>query len=138
MPQSLLQQDVNEELRRHFDSLGVSTVAGYKLWCHRHELNTTLDKSSEALMAEREVHKHEQQIEETDAGPEHNPRRAKIMAQIFKGALEDTPLTEVPSRVRQLYNNLADDIPAGRPLDNWSCMLSDTRGYSSPLTLSGS
>ena len=40
---------LNTDLENHFQNLGVGSIAAYKLWCYRHSLSTSLEKTPTQL-----------------------------------------------------------------------------------------
>jgi hypothetical protein len=102
----------DEELWGHFRALGVGSVSGYKLWCHRHGLSTDLEKRSSQRLAEIELFDSLQPVVDPDLSRDHDPRRAAQFVRIFRGELQDEPLSDVPSRVRKLYRALEGEEEA--------------------------
>ncbi|MBI2952659.1 PcfJ domain-containing protein [bacterium] len=113
-PSSLLLpgQIEDDDLRRHFCALGVGTVAAYKLWCYRHGLSTDLRKTPEQRDAERALFDRLRPAPDPEVSRHHNPRRADLLARILTGEFREETLSDVPSRIRKIYNALDGDQEA--------------------------
>ena len=106
----------DDDLILHFNALDVGTISAYKLWCYRHDLSTDLDKTPQQRLSERTLFERLHAPADPQAGRDHDPRRAAIMARILRGEMQDEPLTDVLSRVRKIYNALEDDEESRRAL----------------------
>lgn len=117
IPSLLLPGQVDDDdLRQHFCALGVGTIAAYKLWCYRHGLSTDLHKTPEQRSDEQALFASLQPLSDPAASKHHNPRRADLIARIFRGELREETLSDVPSRIRKIYNALAGDEEARHAL----------------------
>lgn len=104
----------DEELWAHFHTLGVGSISGYKLWCHRHGFSMDLEKRPDQRLVEIELCRNLHPAVDPNAGKDHDPLRVKVLKRIFLGELANEPLTDIPSRVRKLYHGLAGDDESRR------------------------
>ena len=112
----LIPNQVDEVLAAHFAALGVGTIAAYKLWCYRHGLSTTLDKTPQERAAERVLFASSQPAVDPAASKEHDPRRAALIRRLFNGELAGEKLNDLLSRLRVERNLLAGDPAAQKAL----------------------
>ena len=110
-------KQIDDELWSHFRALCVGSVSAYKLWCHRNGLSTDLQKSPEQRLAELRLLKSLQPAVDPDADKDHDPVRAELIKRIFRGELRHEPLSDIPSRIRKLYNNLEGEEEARQALE---------------------
>ena len=112
----LTRTDLQPELHEHFRALGVSSVVGYKLWCHRNGFGKELAKTPTQRQAELDFLKREEEARDPDIVPHHDPRRAAYLARIFDGEFQNDTLSDVLFRVRAMYNSLKGDDGAQQAL----------------------
>ncbi|MCY4351602.1 MAG: hypothetical protein OXC45_00670, partial [Gemmatimonadetes bacterium] len=94
------------DLESHFKTLGFDKVLAYRLWCYRNGLDTGLDKTAAQRQAEIDLLQREVEQRDPDISPRHNAHRAKFIARIFKGELQDETVSDLLFRIRAIYNNL--------------------------------
>ena len=124
----LISDQIDEQaLWEHFRDIGVGSVSGYKMWCHRHGLSTDLQKAPGQRQTERELSESLKPALDPDAGEDHEPIRAGIFKRIFRGELQDEPLPDISSRVRKLYNSFEGDTETLQALER---LLLHTEKYS--------
>ena len=87
-----------------------------RLWCYRNGLDTGLDKTAAQRQAEIDLLQREVEQRDPDVSPRHNAHRAKFIARIFKGELQDETVSDLLFRIRAIYNNLDGDPDAQRAL----------------------
>ena len=104
------------DLESHFKTLGVDSIVGYKLWCYRHNLDTSTEKTSEQLQAEIDLLQSQVEQRDPDFSPRYNLNRAKFIARIFKGELQNETVSDVLFRIRAVYNNLDGNPDAQQAL----------------------
>ena len=99
---------LTSRMRRHLDYLGFESPIRYRLWCHRHGFDSGLDKGDDQLADEiariTESGDNDPHIVST-----HTPHRAKLITQIYNGELDDAPLTDRLTRVRNQFLLLRDN-----------------------------
>lgn len=93
-------------LQQHLNTLGFDTQTQYKLWCYRHGLDTSLQKTPAQLQKERDLFKSHNTPSDTHV--RHNPILANLIKRIFNGACEHENLSIIPARMRTVYNTLND------------------------------
>lgn len=100
----------------HLKTLGFDRELAYRLWCYRNGLDTSLDKTAAQRQAEIDLLQREVEQRDPDVSPRHNAHRAKFIARIFKGELQDETVSDLLFRIRAIYNNLDGDPDAQRAL----------------------
>ena len=104
------------DLESHLKTLGVDSIVGYKLWCYRHNLDTSTEKTPEQLQTEIDLLQSQVEQRDPDFSPRYNPNRAKFIARIFKGELQNETVSDVLFRIRAVYNNLDGNPDAQQAL----------------------
>ena len=104
------------DIESHFTTLGFDSVVAYKLWCYRNDLDTSTEKTPDQLREEIDLIQDEVEQEDPDISERHNPNRAKHIARIFKGELQNDTLSDALFRIRAMYNNLDGDPDAQQAL----------------------
>lgn len=94
-------------LQQHLDTLGFTTVSGYKRWCYQNGFSTNLDKTSEDFQAECDLaHKNTQ-------GPQpskhHRPVQAEQITYIYKNQISNLKAKGFLQHYANAFNELADD-----------------------------
>ena len=112
----LLHDQIDEALAEHFSALGVGTVSAYKLWCYRHGLGKTLDKTATQRAEELALYASLQAPVDPEASREHDPRRAELVDRLFRGEMEGEKLTDLLSRLRNERDGLVGDAGAQEAL----------------------
>lgn len=112
----LLHNQVDGELAEHFAALGVGTIAAYKLWCYRHGLSKALDKTAVERAEEVAFFASLQAPVDPEVSKQHDPRRAELIAQLFRGELEGEKLNDLLSRLRNERAGLMGDVEAQQAL----------------------
>ena len=102
------------DLEPHFKTLGVHSVATYKLWCYRNNFSTSLDKTPDQLQQEIALSKSQKQA--SDTNQHHDPRLAQHIVRIFNGECQNDTLTVIPTRIRTMYNSLNGNSDAQKAL----------------------
>lgn len=102
----------NSQLEDHFKHLGVGSISAYKLWCYRHGLNTSLDKTPDQLHHEKSLFENQIEKRDPEAHKKHDPKRAAYLARIFRGELQNEGLSSALNVIRNLYNAFTNDPQA--------------------------
>jgi len=105
-----------DTIKRHMAELGFFSVAAYRLWSLRNGFGKALDKSEADLAAELAYFRRQQERPPLPPGadPDHSLERAEVMQRILAGEPVGRVLSELQSRVRKLYDALANQ-PDARP-----------------------
>lgn len=104
------------DVESHLETLGFDRVLAYRLWCYRNGLDTGLDKTAAQRRAEIDLLQREVEQRDPDISPRHNAHRAKFIARIFNGELQNETVSDLLFRIRTLYNNLDGDPDAQQAL----------------------
>lgn len=102
-------QTLTPNLEDHFKCLGVGSISAYKLWCYRHGLNTSLDKTPHQLQNEIAVFENQIERRDPEAHKKHDPKRAAYLARIFRGELQHEGLSNILHIIRKMYDAFASD-----------------------------
>ena len=106
---------------QHIESLGLISVAAYKLWCRRNGFPVTLEKTAEDLEEERACFSVEDGPSDPRVSKDHSPRRAELIQRMAEGEFERSslnlivgqPLISILTRIRGLFAEVAG-VKAGR------------------------
>lgn len=86
--------------QEHLDALGFISLSANKLWCRRHGLSLSLEKSASERRGEVELAR----VQTSPKGREgHDPRRAETIRRIAAGACDGRWLPETERRVESNY-----------------------------------
>ena len=107
----LSRQALTPWMQDHLDQMGFESPVRYRLWCHRHGFDSSLEKP-DVQLADEIACITESGENDVDIVPSHSEHRARLITQIYEGELEDAPLTDRLTRVRAQFALLADDPSA--------------------------
>ncbi|MBT3606380.1 MAG: hypothetical protein HN521_25195, partial [Candidatus Latescibacteria bacterium] len=95
------------DLEPHFKTLGFNSTVAYKLWCYRHGLNTSLEKTPDQRQNEIDLLESQLEKRDPDVHKKHDPKRAEYLARIFRGELQNEKLSSTLHTIRKMYNTFA-------------------------------
>jgi hypothetical protein len=104
-----LKKNLRADLEDHFESLGVGSVSGYKLWCYRNGLDTSLSKTPDQFQGEVALQVNRTEHRDPDLNKKHDPKRAEYLGRIFSGQLQNEKLSSVLHIIRKMHTTLAHD-----------------------------
>ena len=126
----------NGDLQAHIDALGLLGISSYKLWCRRHGFPMELEKSLPERQAELDFLRLQAQPEDPDADRAHDPRCAELIRQVAAGEFDGRPVTDLLSRVRNLFAEVRK-VEGGHEallqlllhVEKYGNLLNGTRGF---------